>query len=1054
MEKKEVGDRGGIPSGLNRIRTRRFSAEDQSGTGGDDSQDKVVGFGNSRGDWKGPRKGWRISQWFSSYLTSKSVNKVDCIVSTGSESQKSDPMINKADVLDLRSSTKWSPFDGKQSLPDRNFLSNSPHRKKSFSHEIRRKGDNHHLPLQTRSYSDLKDLLVSLHTKFDDAKEEVNLELAAFVWDIEEATKKGLLSEAARTAEDLIVLSQQCIEMDSSQFRENCERIVQDLSERRQQSQSVVMGKLITYMLFILTRCTRLLQFHKDSEQMNEDSLERIRQCLERVPSIEMKWVPKPANVEQYCLSKHTSEGHSETLTCSIESFIKEDARNSTCVLQCHDNELGLLNNLMIQPSQDSVHEEERTEGMNLVMCRICEEKIPTSHLECHSYICAYADKCDSECQNMDDQLYKISDILEQIVDSYNKIVNASCSSPEISTAKSTTLVAESNEQSPKVQEWHSKGTEGMFEDLHEMDTACIDDSHAASLNSLKSILSVNFGACNEFSPYGILTPASSTNTPKSSHFDLFWLEHNNQSEHENIKQMNALADVARKVASTDYANERASESLNMCFHNLLEILHHNDIKGLVIDTFGHRIEHLLKEKYLLSVRLVDRNKSIIRHKEMRGCSIWNASQCTTSPPLCSSHKERISIDDFDIIKPISRGAFGKVFLARKRTTGDLFAIKVLKKMGMIRKNDIERILAERNILITVRNPFVVRFFYSFTCRDNLYLVMEYLNGGDFYSLLRKVGCLEEEIARIYIAELVLALEYLHSLGIIHRDLKPDNILIARDGHIKLTDFGLSKIGLINSAILLKRTRTTSSIMSESQSDHVFTVHAHERVKRKHYSAVGTPDYLAPEILLGTAHGYAADWWSVGIILFELITGIPPFTAGLPEIIFDNILNRRIPWPSVPIDMSFEAKDLIDRLLIQDPDLRIGSNGAAEVKAHPFFNVIHWDNLALQKAAFIPHPESADDTSYFLSRHSRSSSQNPNEENSSDCDSDASKFSSDSGLDVNDEHSILADIDSCPPVDLSSINFSFKNLSQLASMNYDVLQSEKTSKCSSPSGTR
>ncbi|KAL5987078.1 putative serine/threonine protein kinase ire4, partial [Asimina triloba] len=109
----------------------------------------------------------------------------------------------------------------------------------------------------------------------------------------------------------------------------------------------------------------------------------------------------------------------------------------------------------------------------------------------------------------------------------------------------------------------------------------------------------------------------------------------------------------------------------------------------------------------------------------------------------------------------------------------------VLQKLDMIRKNDIERILAERNILITVRNPFVVRFYYSFTCSDNLYLVMEYLNGGDLYSLLRKVGCLEEDVARIYIAELVLALEYLHSLGIVHRDLKPDNILVAHDGHIK-----------------------------------------------------------------------------------------------------------------------------------------------------------------------------------------------------------------------------------------------------------------------------
>ncbi|KAK9989941.1 hypothetical protein SO802_030180 [Lithocarpus litseifolius] len=227
----------------------------------------------------------------------------------------------------------------------------------------------------------------------------------------------------------------------------------------------------------------------------------------------------------------------------------------------------------------------------------------------------------------------------------------------------------------------------------------------------------------------------------------------------------------------------------------------------------------------------------------------------------------------------------------------------VLKKLDMIRKNDVDRILAKRNILITVRNPFVVRFFYSFTCRDNLYLVMEYLNGGVLYSL-KKVGCLDEDVARIYIAELVLALEYLHSLGIVHHDLKPDNILIAQDGHIKLTDFGLSKIGLINSKMDLSGPQTNGTTPD------AHNPHAQQTDDRRQHSAVGTPDYLAPEILLGTEHdlnsslslGYAADWWSVGIILFELITGIPPFTAERPK-----------------------------------------------VKAHPFFRGVNWDSLALQK---------------------------------------------------------------------------------------------------------
>lgn len=361
----------------------------------------------------------------------------------------------------------------------------------------------------------------------------------------------------------------------------------------------------------------------------------------------------------------------------------------------------------------------------------------------------------------------------------------------------------------------------------------------------------------------------------------------------------------------------------------------------------------------------------------------------------------------------------------------------------MIRKNDVERILAERNILITVRNPFVVRFFYSFTSRDKLYLVMEYLNGGDFYSLLRKVGCLEEGIARIYIAELVLALEYLHSLGIVHRDLKPDNILIAPDGHIKLTDFGLSKIGLMNSTgdlPGLERDGFSPSVSHSSLNQ--------QRNDINRQSAVGTPDYLAPEILLGTEHGYAADWWSVGIILFEFITGIPPFTAGHPEMIFDNILNRKVPWPLVPDNMSYEAQDLIDRFLVHDPEKRLGAKGSAEVKIHPFFRGINWDNLAQLKAAFVPHLDSVDDTSYFVPRYTQLSDVVP--EHDSD---DSASETSDSvpGSEKMDDCGDLEQFGST--IDLSMINFSFKNLSQLASINRDVLLQnwKDPSKCSSPS---
>ncbi|MFS7968581.1 putative protein kinase AGC-MAST family [Helianthus anomalus] len=206
--------------------------------------------------------------------------------------------------------------------------------------------------------------------------------------------------------------------------------------------------------------------------------------------------------------------------------------------------------------------------------------------------------------------------------------------------------------------------------------------------------------------------------------------------------------------------------------------------------------------------------------------------------PLEDDVKDRTSIDDFEIIKPISRGAFGRVFRPKKKRTGDHFAIKVLKKADMIRKNVVESILAD--ILISVRNPFVRTLAQLPTrlwdCRENLYLVMEYLNGGDLYSLLRNLGCLDEDVARTYIAEVVLASEYLHSLCVVHCDLKPDNLLIAHDGHIKLTDFGFSKVGLINSTGDL----SGPAVSLGDNNSHSLSGSQQERCKNR--SATGTPD--------------------------------------------------------------------------------------------------------------------------------------------------------------------------------------------------------------------
>ncbi|XP_040998273.1 probable serine/threonine protein kinase IRE4 isoform X1 [Juglans microcarpa x Juglans regia] len=1078
-----------IPSGLNRIKTRRVSSNDQTSSKLDESTESpsfgvawstlkqkqktmALGRGKASGSSKkGHHKGKKITRWFKSYLGKDSTQPFSNDPPNIEGWNSKIKTLDENGAIQSKVSNEGSHLDGKYSSRESARYGKVSKGLKSFSHELGPKGGIQPAQPRAHSFSNLEELLGSLHSRFDAAKEVVNVELASFSGDVLDVFDKIDSSPEGETmAEDLLLLARKCMEMNPCEFRVECETIVQELTEKRHQCQTGMLKWLVTRMLFILTRCTRLLQFQKDREPIDEKSLRKLKKCLESIPAVETSWVPNPQIAD--CGSHYASnqkdvvkhELHRESKLRSVpeasccnslepddesDSISKKDAvvlqqklavqtaktDFLSPVQQFHqiDSSFGKFTNNSIS---GSFHEqEESTDGSEAVLCRICEEIVPTSHLESHSYICAYADKCDLIYLDVDERLIKLAEILEQIIESHNKSFHSSDGSPENSRTKTTNLAIASEAYSPKICEWRNKGVEGMFEDIHEMDTAYMDDSHSASMN-LKGLLGLKLGNHGTSSSTGSMTSVSSTNTPRACHFDSWWLEHNNPSAMEDVKQMIDLAGIARCVAGTDLSKEGSYEFLLACTHDLQDVLCNSKLKALVIDTFGGRIEKLLWEKYIIACELIDMRspKSDIKNKESSRQLFDNASQSTVeTTALHFVHKERTSIDDFEIIKPISRGAFGKVFLARKRTTGDFFAIKVLKKLDMIRKNDIERILAERNILITVRNPFVVRFFYSFTCRDNLYLVMEYLNGGDLYSLLRNVGCLEEDVARIYVAELVLALEYLHSLGIVHRDLKPDNILIAHDGHIKLTDFGLSKIGLINSTMELSGPQTIGTASPD-----VHNPHAQQTEERSRHSAVGTPDYLAPEILLGTEHGYAADWWSVGIILFELITGIPPFTAEHPEKIFDNILNRKVPWPSVPSDMTYEAQDLINRFLIHNPAQRLGANGSVEVvKAHPFFRGVNWDNLALQKAAFVPQPDSADDTSYFISRFHQSSPGLPDDQNCSNSDSDTHESDSNSLAEM-DECGDLAEFEDYP-ISLSSINFSFKNLSQLASINHDVL---------------
>ena len=522
----------------------------------------------------------------------------------------------------------------------------------------------------------------------------------------------------------------------------------------------------------------------------------------------------------------------------------------------------------------------------------------------------------------------------------------------------------------------------------------------------------------------------------------------------------------------------------------------------------------------------------------------------------------KITIRDFDIIKPISKGAFGKVYLVSKKKTGDLYAAKVLSKVDMKRKNEMKKVEKEKNIMakLQVTNPFVVKLIYSFQSKKNLFLLMEYQPGGDLHSLLLNLGALEEDVAKLYVGEIVLALRYLHNAGCVHRDLKPDNILIGRDGHIKLTDFGLSEDGVqkrqdnirkrANSSMSWNSSRwnnklslsppnngfevgsfgssnnsgkmrateliraktigTSDTVDDEEDLDQLTALRSHsdsagdnnsfQRIRSSRrgirpqrpsemtpvkvensinildgaskflktgvsalnqivskikygvsaneknvsesersesdgmkrtlsgssiksnatddaienqvspivtlirdagndnlpalllmrrdtsYNALsslngirrstsfsvsddeedyrGTPDYIAPELLLNKPHNHLVDFWSLGVIVYELLSGYPPFNAGTIEEIFANIKQRRLTWPEEEF-ISSTARDLIDKLLQNDPKKRFG---VKETMSHIFFDGLDFAKIRSTDPPFIPVLEDACDTSYFDNR--------------------------------------------------------------------------------------
>ncbi|KAI9228890.1 MAG: kinase-like domain-containing protein [Piptocephalis tieghemiana] len=300
-------------------------------------------------------------------------------------------------------------------------------------------------------------------------------------------------------------------------------------------------------------------------------------------------------------------------------------------------------------------------------------------------------------------------------------------------------------------------------------------------------------------------------------------------------------------------------------------------------------------------------------------------------PPRRSGY----SLSDFDLLNTLGTGTFGRVYLCRpsrahqpplplpsspsdegsvmvnsdEKASGGFYAMKVLKKSDVVRLRQVEHINSEKDILTDVRHPFIVNLHCTFQDETNLYMLLDYVLGGELFLHLRRAGRFTNEVTRFFASEILLAVEYLHARDIIYRDLKPENLLLDRDGHVKITDFGFAK-----------------------------------RVPDRTWTLCGTPEYLAPEIIQSRGHGKAVDWWALGILIFEMLAGYPPFFDDYPIGIYEKILAGRIVFPP---HFDLAAKDLVKRLLTADRTQRLGNlaGGAKDIRCHRWFREVNWAGL-------------------------------------------------------------------------------------------------------------
>ncbi|KJE94749.1 serine/threonine-protein kinase cot-1 [Capsaspora owczarzaki ATCC 30864] len=395
------------------------------------------------------------------------------------------------------------------------------------------------------------------------------------------------------------------------------------------------------------------------------------------------------------------------------------------------------------------------------------------------------------------------------------------------------------------------------------------------------------------------------------------------------------------------------------------------------LDYYRDLFTYLAKRK-----QRTDTLKSFIASGKMPRAQIESetARHRSKESDFLRKRRTRMHLGDFQVYAQIGQGGYGSVFLAQKKDTAEICAVKKMRKDVLIARDEVHHIRNERNVLAATNSPWLIKLLYSFQDRSDIYFVMEYIPGGDMRTLLTQSGILRHEHARFYIMEVLMCVSSLHQLGFIHRDLKPENFLVDSSGHLKLTDFGLAK-GTLSEAHISNMREKLEAAQKYAETHELATLHLTAKEKRamyqsvrsedrsKAYSIVGSPDYMPPEMLKGESYDLLVDYWAIGCMLFEFLAGYPPFAARTLEEVWANIykweqtLQRPI---YTGVDEEFNLTDnawsFITKLLCGH---QVRWSRPSQIKVHPFFENSDWDSLRESTPPFTPELKDKLDVSYF-----------------------------------------------------------------------------------------